>query len=33
MKLYYSTNLNPRVAVAVARHLNSPVVVHPRQSA
>ena len=24
MKLYYSTNLNPRVAVAVARHLNSP---------
>lgn len=25
MKLYYSTNLNPRVAVAVARHLNSPV--------
>ena len=26
MKLYYSTNLNPRVAVAVARHLKSPVV-------
>ena len=25
MKLYYSTNLNPRVAVAVARHLQSPV--------
>jgi glutathione S-transferase len=25
MKLYYSTNLNPRVAVAVARHLRSPV--------
>ncbi len=25
MKLYHSTNLNPRVAVAVARHLNSPV--------
>jgi glutathione S-transferase len=25
MKLYYSQNLNPRVAVAVARHLNSPV--------
>jgi glutathione S-transferase len=25
MKLYYSTNLNPRVAVAVARHLSSPV--------
>lgn len=25
MKLYYSKNLNPRVAVAVARHLNSPV--------
>lgn len=25
MKLYYSRNLNPRVAVAVARHLNSPV--------
>lgn len=25
MKLYYSPNLNPRVAVAVARHLNSPV--------
>jgi glutathione S-transferase len=25
MKLYYSTNLNPRVAVAVARHLKSPV--------
>jgi glutathione S-transferase len=25
LKLYYSTNLNPRVAVAVARHLNSPV--------
>jgi glutathione S-transferase len=25
MKLYYSTNLNPRVAVAAARHLNSPV--------
>jgi glutathione S-transferase len=24
MKLYYSPNLNPRVAVAVARHLNSP---------
>ena len=24
MKLYYSRNLNPRVAVAVARHLNSP---------
>lgn len=24
-KLYYSSNLNPRVAVAVARHLNSPV--------
>ena len=24
-KLYYSPNLNPRVAVAVARHLNSPV--------
>jgi len=24
-KLYYSTNLNPRVAVAVARHLRSPV--------
>ena len=24
MKLYYSTNLNPRVAVAVARHLKSP---------
>ena len=25
MKLYYSPNLNPRVAVAVARHLNVPV--------
>jgi glutathione S-transferase len=25
MKLYYSHNLNPRVAVAVARHLASPV--------
>jgi glutathione S-transferase len=25
IKLYYSTNLNPRVAVAVARHLASPV--------
>ena len=25
MKLYYSTNLNPRVAVAVARYLGSPV--------
>jgi glutathione S-transferase len=25
MKLYYSENLNPRVAVAVARHLKSPV--------
>ena len=25
MKLYYSTNLNPRVAVAAARHLKSPV--------
>ena len=25
MQLYYSHNLNPRVAVAVARHLNSPV--------
>jgi glutathione S-transferase len=25
MKLYYSENLNPRVAVAVARHLESPV--------
>jgi glutathione S-transferase len=25
MKLYYSKNLNPRVAVAVARHLQSPV--------
>ena len=25
MKLYYSQNLNPRVAVAVARHLGSPV--------
>ena len=25
MKLYYSHNLNPRVAVAVARHLRSPV--------
>ncbi len=25
MKLYYSENLNPRVAVAVARHLGSPV--------
>ena len=25
MKLYYSRNLNPRVAVAVARHLGSPV--------
>jgi glutathione S-transferase len=25
MKLYYSRNLNPRVAVAVARHLKSPV--------
>jgi len=25
MQLYYSENLNPRVAVAVARHLNSPV--------
>jgi glutathione S-transferase len=25
MKLYYSTNLNPRVAVAVARYLASPV--------
>jgi glutathione S-transferase len=24
MKLYYSTNLNPRVAVAVARRLKSP---------
>lgn len=24
-KLYYTHNLNPRVAVAVARHLNSPV--------
>ncbi|HZT04878.1 MAG TPA: glutathione S-transferase family protein [Steroidobacteraceae bacterium] len=25
MKLYYSRNLNPRVAVAVARHLEAPV--------
>jgi glutathione S-transferase len=25
LKLYYSRNLNPRVAVAVARHLHSPV--------
>jgi glutathione S-transferase len=25
LKLYYSRNLNPRVAVAVARHLGSPV--------
>ena len=25
MKLYYSRNLNPRVAVAVARHLKAPV--------
>ncbi len=25
MQLYYSANLNPRVAVAVARHLQSPV--------
>jgi glutathione S-transferase len=25
MKLYYSKNLNPRVAVAVAKHLRSPV--------
>jgi glutathione S-transferase len=25
MKLYYSRNLNPRVAVAVARHLDAPV--------
>jgi len=25
VKLYYSLNLNPRVAVAVARHLHSPV--------
>jgi len=25
MKLYYSRNSNPRLAVAVARHLNSPV--------
>lgn len=25
MKLYYSENVNPRVAVAVARHLKSPV--------
>src|ERR1700744_4536417 len=25
MKLYYSKNLNPRLAVAVARHLQSPV--------
>lgn len=25
MKLYYSRNLNPRVAVAVARHLRAPV--------
>lgn len=25
MKLYYSRNLNPRVAVAVARHLQAPV--------
>ncbi len=25
MKLYYTTNLNPRVAVAVARYLGSPV--------
>jgi glutathione S-transferase len=25
MKLYYSHNLNPRVAVAVARHLSAPV--------
>jgi glutathione S-transferase len=25
LQLYYSTNLNPRVAVAVARHLKSPV--------
>jgi glutathione S-transferase len=24
MKLYYSHNLNPRVAVAVARYLQSP---------
>jgi glutathione S-transferase len=24
LKLYYSRNLNPRVAVAVARHLDSP---------
>src|SRR5690606_38572073 len=25
LKLYFSRNLNPRVAVAVARHLGSPV--------
>ena len=25
MKLYYSRNLNPRVAVAVARYLKSPI--------
>ena len=25
MKLYYSPNLNPRVAVAVAKYLKSPV--------
>jgi hypothetical protein len=25
VKLYYSKNLNPRVAVAVAQHLGSPV--------
>ena len=25
MRLYYSKNLNPRVAVAAARHMNSPV--------
>jgi hypothetical protein len=33
MKLYYSRNLNPRVAVAVARYLKSPIEfirVHPR---
>ena len=25
MRLYYSKNLNPRVAMAAAKHLNAPV--------
>jgi glutathione S-transferase len=31
MKLYYSRNLNPRLAVAVAKHLHSPVEFVPAQ--